>query len=68
MYKLLPNLYELVLNNLSITGGKLDGKTVVDTTILDILFHEAFNITDKLMKLKLTKMNLRNDALIQDIG
>jgi len=57
-----------MLNNLKLGGGMVDGKRVRSTGILEKLFYTAALKSDKLMKLKLTKMDLRNDALIANIG
>ena len=57
-----------MFNGLTLRGGIVDGKQIRPTDILENLFYCAALKSDKLMKLKLTKMDLRNDALIANIG
>ena len=69
MKKLIPNLFELTLNNVSLRGGELNGKTYTSSDILeDILHHTAYEAKRKLMKLKLSQINLQSEKMVKDLN
>ena len=64
--KIIPNLFELVLNNVQL-GGYMDRERIAFSNILEKLLRITAMNGNRLMKLKLTKMNLRYDGLIQSL-
>jgi hypothetical protein len=63
----LPFIFELGLNNCHLEGGYLNDEYYLNSDILvEILYTIAMEGT-KLMKLKLTNMNLRDDRIIYNI-
>ena len=63
----LPHIFELSLNNLHFGGGLYDGKLLACSQILEELLRLAVQNCFKLMKLKLTKMNLRGTTLMENL-
>ena len=60
----MPHLFELTLNNIHLGGGYLDGELVICSNLIEQLLRVTSLNGAKLMKLKLTKINLRQESLI----
>ena len=64
MKNLIPFLFELNLNNLRVNGGIFEDEYYISSDVIEeILRTTAFQGT-KLMKLKITKMNLGYEGII----
>ena len=64
---LIPNIFDLALNNIKLDAGYLDnklyGKTDIIEDILSVLASP--NSSGKLFRLKLSKMNLKPEAIMK---
>jgi len=61
---LLPFLFELGLNNLHLEGGSVNGRKYNSSDVLEEILYTLAMEGSKLMKLKLTKMNLRSEGTV----
>ena len=64
---LIPHLFELGLNNVHLNGGYLDGVLYGCSDVVEEILRTTAADGNKLMKLKLTKMNLRHEGIIHQI-
>ena len=60
-------MFEFGLNNVRMDGGYLDGEHYINSDVVESLLLKCATPANKLMKLKLTKMNLRHDGIINAI-
>lgn len=64
---LIPNLFDLGFNNIKIEGGYLDGRRYNSWELIEEILRTVAMEGTKLIRLKLTKMNLRSEGIIQQI-
>jgi len=65
---LIPHIFEIGLNNVHLEGGYLDGKLHTSSDVIEEIVKTIALEGTKLMKLKLTKMNLRHGGIITQIS
>ena len=67
MEPLIPHLFELNLNNLSLGGGIFEGKKIAGELIIEQLLQMTKDLARKLMKIKLSKLSLKRETVIQNL-
>jgi len=55
------------LNNIKLGGGFFEGKLYGVSDVLEEMFRTIAMEGSKLMKLKITKMNLRDEGVVQQL-
>ena len=60
---MIPNIFQLAFNNLSSNRGNLDGNIYNFSDVVEEILRKTAYKASKLMKLKLTKMNLRHEGI-----
>ena len=61
---LILHIFEFCLNNIRLDGGYLNGKHYSSSDVLEEIVRSIAMSATKLMKLKLTKMNLKSEGII----
>ena len=61
---LIPHIFEFGLNNVRINGGYIGSRLYNSPDVLEELLSTMAKFATKLMKLKITKINLRNEEVI----
>ena len=60
-------MVELVLNNIDFVNGKVDGQGRSGQDVLSEILYTLANDCSKMMKLKISEINLNNDEIINHI-
>jgi len=61
-------MVELVLNNLELVRGEIAGKEYSPRGLIESLLYTMSSGSDKLMKLKISKIDLRSDELVYNLS
>ena len=64
---LIPHIFELGLNNLRINGGILGDKKYIASDVIEEILRTTADEGTKLMKLKITKMNLGFESIVYQL-
>jgi len=64
---LIPKLVELVLNNVDLVGGWAGEEDYAAQRVLEEILHTTAYVSTKLMKLKVSNMNLRGDRIVRNV-
>ena len=62
---LIPHISELSFNNIKMHGGYLEGRLYNSPDVIEEILKCISNSATKLMKLKVTKMNLKYEGIIK---
>lgn len=64
---LIPHIFDLGLNNIKFNGGMFDGKMLNSSDVVKEILRTVTQEGTKIIKLKLTKMNLRPEGIVDEI-
>ena len=63
--RLIPHIFEISLNNVHLNGGYLGNERYVGSDVVEEILDTCALEAHHLMKLKLTKINLKSEGIIK---